>query len=206
MEIEDGVATFPNGLQLRLKPRQVNPQTVNVATSRYPDPAVPVKRVTIGGVDTTEENPDDPTYAQAIERAKARRGNAAMEVILVQGTEFIAPPTGELGPDEVEWDVVAYLEGIPVPTNKIDKYKLWVLRYGFVKGYASPHAGAAEYIDLLAYLVGESGMSMEVPATMAAAFRAQTGWSPDPRGDALAPDGNGAVGGRTAGGGLGRGA
>lgn len=196
MEIEDGVATFPNGLRLKLTPRQIAPQAIYDTAARHMDPPVPIITVTRNGQQEKEENPDDPAYLAAVEAVKERRAWAVVKALGVLGTELDAPPPGTPGPGDVDWERVALVRDIPTPTNKLEQYELWLRYYGFAHGYPSLGAGLADYVDLMRYLAVEAGMSMEAPSALAATFRAAEAGAANTRGDILAAPLNGDVGGR----------
>lgn len=194
MEIEDGVASFPNGLKLRLTPAEISKQLVWDATRRHPDPEPP--RVWIKDRGEYETNPDDPDYRRGLELAKERRAFAAIKAMIVLGTELVEAPAGLPGPEDVDWDKFAAVRDLPPPANRYDRYDTWLRYYAF--GYqADAAAGLREYTSLSQHLALVSGLTMEGPSSVVATFRDDEGRGADQPGDAVAPADDGA-GGRAA--------
>lgn len=191
MEIENGIATFPNGLKLKLKPRQIAPQAIYDTAAKYQDPPIPVRLVTVNGEEVREENPDDPEYRRQLEAVKDRRAWAVVKALGIMGTKLVEPPVGVDPPEEIDWEAVAWSRDIPAPTNAYERYELWLRYYGFAHGYRSLGEGLNDYVDLVRYLAVEAGMSMEAPSALAATFRSAEERSADTRGDVLATAGNG---------------
>lgn len=191
----DGVATFPNGLKLRLTPKHVSGQAIYDTAARYPDPPVPVRTVTVAGREESEENPDDPDYKQAVALAKDRRAWAVVRTLGVLGTELVEPPPGVPGPDEVDWDRIAYVRDLPTPTSRYERYELWLRYYAFAHGYPALKDGLDAYVGMIQYLALEGGITMEAPSAVAASFRDTPAGPAGADGAVVAPEVDGNVGG-----------
>lgn len=189
MQIADGIATFPNGLRLRLTPEQVVPSAVYDAASRHPEPQIPT--VLIESTGRYEENPDDPEYHAAVERARERRAWASVRAMVVMGVTLESAPAGIPEPEAVDWDRLAAVRDVPSPSNPYDRFEMWLRYYAFGRGFAVPQEGLAEWLHLIRYLAAEAGLSMEGPAAVAATFRDNEGRAADPAGGAMAADGDG---------------
>jgi hypothetical protein len=196
VEITDGIATFPNGLKLRIDVSQISHIAVADATQRYPDPPVPRSWIESRG--EFEENPNSPDYALGIERAKERRSWAAVKAMVVLGSELAEAPANMPGPDDVDWDRLAAVRDIPSPTGAWDRYEMWLRYYAFLRGYPTPQAGLAEYLELVRHLATESALTMEAASAIVATFRPEAGRPADPDGGAVAAAGDGDVGGHVA--------
>lgn len=79
------VVTFSTGVRARLIP--VAASLITDVTGRVEDPPVPIWHNP--EKDRDEENPNDPAYTRALERADMRRGLAAVDAMVLFGVELI---------------------------------------------------------------------------------------------------------------------
>lgn len=184
MEIEDGVASFPNGLRLRLTPELVAPMAIYNATERHPDPLVPLYSNPDTGL--REPNPDDPDYKCGLELAKQRRSWAATRAMIIMGTALEAAPEGLPLPDDIDWERLAAVRDVPAPSNPLDRYEMW-LRYHALTHRTKAADGLAEFAALVTWLAGAAGITMEGVAGVVASFRDAPGRGTDHTGDVVAP-------------------
>ena len=193
MEVVDDIATFPNGLKLRVNPAAISHQAVNDAAGQFPEPAVPTVTVTQNGQPAVEENPDDPVYQAARIAARDSRAWAVVKSFIIMGTKLEQAPAGVPGIDDEEaWETLAYTKGVTVPTNRFERYDMWLRYRGFEAGYiGGAREGLQEYTELLKYLAVQSGMTLEAPSAIVATFRDNPERPPDPTGDAVASAGDG---------------
>lgn len=200
MEITEAVASFPNGLKLKLVPEQISKQAVWDATRRFPDPEPP--RVYIASTGAYEENPDDPDYRAGLERQKERRAFESVKVMIVMGSEMVEPPEGLPDQNGIDWRKFAFVRDHPVPENQYERYDLWLRYYAFGHRMA-PADGLKEFIALTEYLAVASGLTMEGPSSVVATFRNNQGRGAAEPGDAVEAAGDGDASGAVPAGGTG---
>ena len=179
MDVRDGIATFPNGLKLRLTPEDISPQVLYEATAGVPDPQVPQQWISDDG--RWEPNPDDPEYHAAREAAEQSRAWAAVRAVLIMGTELVETPTGVRGPDDFAWGKVASIlgrRGVRIPDDPLERYEMWLRYYGM----GSSMAALREFADLLTWLLEHSGNTNEGAMRVIATFRDREGRRADPAG------------------------
>lgn len=83
--VDDSVHTLSTGFRVVLHP--VSGALVEDVRSAIKMPKVPV--VYIEAKDREEENPNDPAYMEAVERANMERGNAVLDAIITFGVELV---------------------------------------------------------------------------------------------------------------------
>lgn len=83
--VDDSVHTLSTGYRAVLHP--VSGALVEDVRSAIKMPKVPV--VYIEAKDREEENPNDPAYLEAVERANTERGNAVLDAIITFGVELV---------------------------------------------------------------------------------------------------------------------
>lgn len=205
MEVVDGIATFPNGLKLRVNPAAISHQAVSDAAAEFPEPPVPTVVVTLNGQKAYEDNPDDPEYIKARDAARDSRSWAVVKSFVIMGTRLEEAPAGVPGIDDEEaWEELAYIKKIEIPKHRLDRYDMWLRYRAFEAGYlGGAREGLTEYVALLMHLAVKSGMTLEAPSAIVATFRTNEERAADTDGDAVAPDGDGAGRGHVAAAGLG---
>ena len=83
-QLPEGVVELSTGVRVRLHP--VSSHLVDDLKGAIEDPPVPVVFIEAKGRE--EENPNDPAYLQAIERANQKRGEAVLDAIYLFGVEL----------------------------------------------------------------------------------------------------------------------
>jgi hypothetical protein len=91
---EDSVTVLSTGVRVRLKP--VSSTLVEEIKSAIPMPDVP--KVWLADKEREEENPNDPRYIEAVERAMMARADATLDALVLFGVELI-----DGIPDDDEW-------------------------------------------------------------------------------------------------------
>jgi hypothetical protein len=168
---QDNVFVSDSGVQLKLKP--VNSFLLLQAQNQIEIPKVPV--VWLEDKQREEENPNDPTYVEALREAQAKRATKMTDLFLGFGTEVIYPlPTNADGghdipdPEDYSWidDLTTILE-VEVPENKRMRHVYW-LKAMVLKD--------SEIIELLNRIAPLSGLVMEAAAEQAAdTFQSEEG-------------------------------
>src|SRR3990167_6949718 len=105
MEIDGDLVTFPNGLVLRLDPGMVSAAAIYDVCAAIVDPPIP--RVWIEELGRHEDNAEDPDYKARLAEAEERRSLAAIEVLLILGTDLHTSPPGVKAPDVFPWEKLA---------------------------------------------------------------------------------------------------
>lgn len=168
MEVEGRVATFPNGLRLKLHPNRMSKQLIIDAASDVLDPVVPMYFSADLGRD--EPNPNDPEYLRELEDAQNRRAWASIKAALVLGTSIEELPPDTEGPEEVDWEMVRALRKWSVqqvPSDPYSRYEAW-LRYFGLLGAGNE---LVEFVHLVRWLFVAAGMTAEAAAQIVATFR-----------------------------------
>lgn len=189
MEVEGRIATFPNGLRLKLHPNRMSKQLIIDAAADVLDPVVPMYFSADLGRD--EPNPNDPAYLAALEDAQNRRAWASIKAALVLGTSIEELPPDTEGPDDVDWEMVRALRKWSVqqvPTDKYSRYEAW-LRYFGLLGAGNE---LVEFVHLVRWLFVAAGMTAEGAAQIVATFRNAEGRGADTERRTVAanPDGH----------------
>ena len=190
MDVVDGIATFPNGLKLRLTPEDISPQVLFEATAGVPEPQVPQQWIADDG--RWESNPDDPEYHAAREAAEQGRAWAAVRAVLILGTELVDTPPGVKGPDAFSWGKVASIlarRGVTIPDDPLERYEMWLRYYGM----GSSLGALREFADLLTWLLEHSGNTNEGALRVIATFRNREGRGADPAGGDVEAVAHGAI-------------
>lgn len=124
--------TLSNGIVLQgvSVPRVIMARMV----SRFPLPKPPEQTVVINGQEHQEENPDDPEYLEALDRAHSKRIELANDVFLTMGTKLISVPEDMLRPDDDKWlEPLIMLEAIgrdePAGWVESERYLHWLKMY-----------------------------------------------------------------------------
>jgi len=119
---QSSVVTLSNGVKLRLKP--VPPFLVRQAAMKLERPRVP--RMDIGK-GREEDNPNDPSYLEALTDFENRSTDAALNVMLAAGTEVESIPKGVAGPLDDSWlELLEVLEvGVDLK-RPVARYLAWV--------------------------------------------------------------------------------
>lgn len=173
----DNIATFPNGLRLKLTPEELSPQLIAEAFAAGPEPTVPTRWIADDG--RWEENPDDPEYRAARADAENKRAWAAVRDILVLGTDLVDAPAGVTplaGFPTPKVAVVLARRGVTVPDDPLLRYEMWLRYYGM----GSSVAALREFADLLTWLLQKSGNTNEGALGVIATFRDRAGRGADP--------------------------
>lgn len=121
---QNSVVTLSNGIKLRLKP--VPPFLVRQAAMKLEKPKVPKMDI---GKGREEDNPDDPSYQEALADFDNRATDAAVNVMLAAGTEVEFVPEGISPPESDGW--IALMEVLEVEIDldrPIARYLAW-MRY-----------------------------------------------------------------------------
>jgi len=119
---QDSVVTLSNGVKLRLKP--VPPFLVRQAAMKLERPRVP--RMDIGK-GRAEDNPDDPSYLEAVADFENRSTDAALNVMLAAGTEVEFVPDGVPRPESDDWLELMSVLGVEIDIKRpIARYLAWV--------------------------------------------------------------------------------
>lgn len=190
MEVEGRIATFPNGLRLKLHPNRMSKQLIIDAAADVLDPAVPMFYAKDLGRD--EPNPNDPAYLAALEDAQNRRAWASIKAALVLGTSIEELPPDTEGPDEVDWEMVRALRKWSVqqmPSDPYSRYEAWIRYFGML-GAGNE---LVEFVHLVRWLFVAAGMTAEGAAQIVATFRDAEGRGSDRKRRAVATDRNGHV-------------
>lgn len=185
MEIDGRIATFPNGLKLKLHPNRMSKQLIYDAASAIIDPPVPVYHSEETGRD--EPNPNDPAYIAALEEAQNRRAWASIKALLVLGTSIEEVPPGTERPEETDWDMVAAVRGWKrdrIPDDPYSRYEAWLRYFGLI-GTGNE---LVEFVQLVRWLFVAAGMTAEAAAQIVATFRDAEGRRPDRASGVVAPD------------------
>ena len=193
MEIDGGIATFPNGLKLRVNPAAISHQAVADSCAMHPDPLVPMVTVTINGQQVQEENPDDPEYKRRLDAAQQGRSWAAVRAFVIMGTRLEQAPEGAPGIDDDEgWEDLSYTRHVPIPTHPRERYETWLRYRGFEVGYErGARDGMPQFLELCQWLAFKSGLTLEAPTAIVATFRDNEERASDPAGATVAPAGDG---------------
>lgn len=124
-EIPDRVE-LSNGIVLKL--RRVAPLVVREATVRVEKPRPPT--VYREDKQREEENPADPDYLEAMEAYDEKTSKAAIDAILLLGTEPVEIPEGVSKPEDSDW--VEVLDYLGITLNLEDprtRYLAWLRFY-----------------------------------------------------------------------------
>lgn len=190
MDVQGNVATFPNGLKLKLRPNKLSKQLIYDATRAVVRPEPPQVYIEQDG--RFEANPNDPTYAAMLDAYETRRGFAASKALLVLGTELLEKPDDVEGPDDTDWEMVAALKGWEpndIPQDRYTRYDYWLRYFGLIGNGDE----LIEYVQLVRYLFVKAGMTAEAAAAIVATFRTGEGRGTNHTGGTVANDADGHV-------------
>ena len=156
---QNSVVTLSNGIRLRLKP--VPPFLVRQAAMKLERPRVPKMDI---GKGREEDNPDNPSYQEALAEFENRSTDAAVNVMLAAGTEVEFVPKGIAEPDSDDWlPLMAVLE-IEIDLDRpIARYLAW-MRYVAL-------ATAADVTVITSAMSKGIGLTEEDVAATAESFR-----------------------------------
>ncbi len=120
------LVTLSNGIRLRCKP--VPPLLLDHVSQQMPEPMPPqVKIVIEDREDRWEENPDDPEYLASLQRWKRQSNMAAINAMLLVGTEAERVPNGYFMPEDNGWLDILKTIGINVEfENAAERYLAWL--------------------------------------------------------------------------------
>ena len=183
MEIDGDLARFPNGLVLRLDPGMVSAAAIYDACAEIADPPIP--HVWVAELGRHEENADDPDYKAALAAAEERRSEAAIEVLLILGTDLEEPPPGTKPPSDFPWAKLAAVRH-HIPPEPERRYALWLRMYGV----GTDAAALGEYLALLNHLLRASGIAQEEVLRAVGSFRNRAGRRADNAGGVAPPAAN----------------
>lgn len=190
MDVDGRIATFPNGLRLRLHPNRMSKQLIYDAASAIVDPPVPMYYSEDLGRE--EPNPDDPAYRAALEDAEHRRSWASIKALLVLGTSVEELPPDTDGPEATDWAMVAAVRGWHrdrIPDDPYSRYEAWLRYFGLI-GAGNE---LVEFVQLVRWLFVAAGMTAEAAAQIVATFRDGEGRPTAGAGGTVAHDANGHV-------------
>lgn len=159
--------TLSTGVVLKVKP--VPKHFIFTVTSRFEKPKVPVYLNESKGRE--EENPNDPDYIEAVEMYVADIASAAIDVVILRGTEVISIPDGFPDHNSKDWKEEMEILGMPLIKKERARYLAWI------KGMACP---LEEDIEILMEIIGQhTGVSEADTAEAVARFRRITGGDTD---------------------------
>ena len=159
--------TLSTGVVLKVKP--VPKHFIFTVTSKFEKPKVPVYFNEKKGRE--EENPNDPDYAEAVEMYVADIAAAAIDVVILRGTEIISVPKDFPDHNSKEWKEEMAILGLPLATKERARYLAWI------KGMACP---LEEDITILMEIIGQhTGVSEADTAEAVERFRRTTGGNTD---------------------------
>ena len=190
MDVDGRIASFPNGLRLKLHPNRMSKQLIYDAASGIVDPPVPMFYSEDLGRE--EPNPENPEYIAALKDTENRRAWASIKALLVLGTSIEQLPPDTDGPDQTDWDMVASLRGWQrsrIPDDKYSRYEAW-LRYFGLLGAGNE---LVEFVALVRWLFIAAGMTAEAAAQIVATFRDGEGRPAAGAGGAVAANADGHV-------------
>lgn len=113
------------GLKFRLK--KFSRLILRDAVLKLPEPVVPV--VYIEEKEREEPNPHDPDYLEAVNKYNVDVSFIAINSSIVLGTAVLTVPENMVGVDDDEWLAPLTIVGLPIPTDKHNRYLGWVKYY-----------------------------------------------------------------------------
>ncbi len=117
-----GTVRMSSGVVFAVRP--FPKQHIYEVSKRFKEPRVPLVFNEQKGRD--EENPNDPEYAEAVERYLIEMSNATTDAALLRGTKVLEKPGDVMGPDDPEWiEEMEYL-GYPMVENSRARYLAWL--------------------------------------------------------------------------------
>lgn len=145
------VFTTRNGVNLRI--RAVSPFLVMDAQKKVLKPQVPTYQRE--GTSRVEENPNDPSYVQALEEYNTKLAEAVNDAFLANGITVIPPIPEDILPlDDDSWvEGIEYTLGTKVPDNGMARKVMW-LKYIVI-----PHA--EDLGDLIVAITTAGGLAKE---------------------------------------------
>ena len=131
MAKNDETFTSESGLKLKLK--KVSRYIALEIGNKIPVPDVPTWVNEDKGRE--EENPNDPDYLKAVQKANYDRAMLVTTSTIALGTEITTLPTDMVGPDDDEWLEVLEALDIQVEVkNKRLRYCAWLKYIGLPNG------------------------------------------------------------------------
>lgn len=119
--------TSEGGLKLKLY--KVISQVVAEAGAKVEIPRPP--KSYLKDQERWEENPSDPDYLEALQRAKVRQGIASIQIYLALGTAVISLPEGKGAAETEEWATDLEELGVEIPpvSRRNSRYCAWLRFY-----------------------------------------------------------------------------
>jgi len=112
-----------------VKPIEIPDMLIQMLYAQFPAPKAPMVEIHSGGKHWTQENPDDPRYAETLAERDRTLSAAMINLVLLRGMKVLVLPEDAPALEDTGWEEEMAAMGMAVPETGTARRLIWIKRF-----------------------------------------------------------------------------